>query len=93
MEAITSRALLLTSLGRAVKHAGQTTLYLTPMHAAKDKLLALIVNIRTALSHVRAVAEQLPQTDRRKTFFDYVVAKINRPLTPWITSDRFTMAG
>jgi hypothetical protein len=40
MEAITSRALLLASVGRAVKHTGQTTLYLTPMHAAKDKLLA-----------------------------------------------------
>jgi hypothetical protein len=38
MEAITSRALLLAGVGRAVKHAGQTTLYLTPMHAAKDKL-------------------------------------------------------
>ena len=56
MEAITSRALLLAGVGRAVKHAGQTTLYLTPMHAAKDKLMALIANIRAALSHVRAVA-------------------------------------
>lgn len=41
MEAITSRALLLAGVGRAVKHAGQTTLYLTPMHAAKDKLMGL----------------------------------------------------
>ena len=54
MEAITSRALLLAGVGRAVKHAGQTTLYLTTMHAAKDKLIALIANIRVALSHVRA---------------------------------------
>ena len=50
MEAITSRALLLAGVGRAVKHAGQTTLYLTPMHAAKDKLMALIANIRAAES-------------------------------------------
>ena len=63
------------------------------MHAAKDKLLALIVNIRKALSHVRAVAEQLPQADRWKTFLDYVVAKINRPLPQWITSDLITTAG
>jgi hypothetical protein len=63
------------------------------MHAAKGKLLALIVNIRTALSHVRAVVEHLPQTDRWKTLLDYVVAKINRPLPPWITSDRITTAG
>ena len=91
--AITSRALLLASVGRAVKHAGQTTLYLTPMHAAKDKLLALIANIRAALSHVRAVAEQLPQTDRWKTFLDYVVAKITRPLPPWHPPDRIELAG
>ena len=83
MEAITSRALLLAGVGRAVKHAGQTTLYLTPMHAAKDRLMALIANIRAALAHVRAVAEQLPKIDRWKIFVDYVVAKILRPLMPW----------
>jgi hypothetical protein len=93
MEAITSRALLLASVGRAVKHAGQTTLYLTPMHAAKDKLLALIANIRAALGHVRDVAEQLPFTDRWKTFLDYVVAKITRPLPPWLPSAQLTAAG
>ena len=92
MEAITSRALLLASVGRAVKHAGQTTLYLTPMHAAKDKLLMLIANIRTALNHVRAAAEQLPLTDRWKAFLDYVVAKITRPLPPWQPPDQLTAA-
>ncbi len=93
MEAITSRALLLAGVGRAVKHAGQTTLYLTPMHAAIDKLLALITNIRAALSHVRSVAEQLPKTDRWKTFVDYVVAKITRPMPPWLPPNRLELAG
>ena len=93
MEAITSRALLLAGVGRAVKHAGQTTLYLTPMHAAKDKLLALIANIRAALSHVRAVAEQLPQAVRWKTFLDYVVARITPPLPPWSRTGQLMMAG
>jgi hypothetical protein len=93
MEAITSRALLLAGVGRAVKHAGQTTLYLTPMHAAKDKLIELIANIRVALSHVRAVAEQLPQTNRWKTFVDYVVAKITRPLPSWHSPDRLALGG
>lgn len=78
---------------RAVKHAGQTTLYLTQMHAAKDKLLGLIANIRAALSHVRAVAEQLPQADRWKTFLDYVVAKMTRPLPPWRRPDQLMMPG
>lgn len=93
MEAITSRALLLAGVGRAVKHAGQTTLYLTPMHAAKDKLIELIANVRAALSHVRAVAEQLPLTDRWKAFLDYVVAKITRPLLPWSRPIQLMRAG
>ena len=63
------------------------------MHAAKDKLIELIANIRGALSHVRAVAEQLPQTDRWKTFVDYVVAKITRPLPPWHPPDRLALVG
>jgi hypothetical protein len=63
------------------------------MHAAIDRLMTLITNVRAALSHVRTVAEQLPQTDRWKTFLDYVVAKITRPLPPWIPPDRLTPAG
>ena len=86
-----SRALLLAGVGRAVKHAGQITLYLTSMHAAKDKLMKLIAHVRAVLIHVRAVAEQLPQTDRWKTFLDYVVAKITRPLPPWYRPGRLAM--
>ena len=93
MEAITSRALLLAGVGRAVKHAGQTTLYLTPMHAATDKLMALLANIRAALSHVRAVAEQLPSTNRWTAFLNYVVAKITRPLPPWIAPEQLRATG
>ncbi len=93
MEAITSRALLLAGVGRAVKHAGQTTLYLTPMHAAKDKLMALLANVRAALGHVRAVAEQLPSTNSWTTFLNYVVAKIIRPLPPWIPPAQLMGAG
>lgn len=92
MEAITSRALLLTGVGRAVQHAGQTMLYLAPMHAAKGKLLALIGNIRAALGHVRAVAEQLPLADRWKMFLKYVVAKITWPLPPWLPAERHKSA-
>jgi hypothetical protein len=88
MEAITSRALLLAGVGRSVKHAGQTTLYLTPMHAAKDKLMMLIANVHEALAHVKTVAEQLPDTCRWKAFVDYVVAKITRPLPPWLLLHR-----
>ena len=93
MEAITSRALLLAGVGRAVKHAGQTTLYLTPMHAATGKLMALLANVRAALSHVRAVAEQLPSINRWTAFLNYVVAKITRPLPPWIAPEQLMATG
>ncbi len=76
MEAITSRALLLAAVGKATQHAGQTTLYLTPLHAAKTSIMLLIANIRAALSHVRKVAEQSPAADRWKTLLDYIVARI-----------------
>jgi hypothetical protein len=76
MEAITSRALLLAAVGRATKHAGKTTLDLTPMHAAKTNLMRLIANIRAALGHVKKVAEQYPAADRWKTLLDYIVARI-----------------
>ena len=92
MEAITSRALLLAGVGRAVKHAGQTTLYLTPMHAARDKLMGLIANVHAALSHVKAVAEQMPRADRWTVFLDYVVARIIRPLPPWPMQKQVAMA-
>jgi hypothetical protein len=76
MEAITSRALLLASVDRATQHAGQTTLYLTPMYAARTTLMALIANIHAALIHVKTVAEQFPAVDRWKALLDYIVARI-----------------
>ena len=76
MEAITSRALLLASVGRAIQHAGQTTLYLTPMHAARTTLMMFVANIRAAISHVRRVAEQLPTLNRWKILLNYIVARI-----------------
>jgi hypothetical protein len=82
MEAITSRPLLLAAVGRAVKHAGQTILHLTPMHAAKDNLMKLISNVRQALNHMKAIAEQLPSADRWKTLLAYIVARIILKRTP-----------
>ena len=67
MEAITSRPLLLAAVGRAVRHGGQTTVYLTPMHAARENLMKLISNVRQALNHVKAIADQclLPTAGKR----------------------------
>ncbi len=85
MEAITSRPLLLAGVGRAVKHAGQTTLYLTAMHAASQHLIALISNVRNALAHVKTIAEQLPKVDPWHTLLNYIVSKITRRPPPIYT--------
>ena len=82
MEAITSRPLLLAGVGRAVKHAGQCTLYLTAMHAAGKSLIALVSNIRLALAHVKMIAEQLPMVDRWHVLLNYIVSKITRRPPP-----------
>ena len=52
MEAITSRPLLLAAVGKAASHAGQTTLYLTPLHGKAGALKTLIANVRAAFRHV-----------------------------------------
>jgi len=88
MEAITSRPLLLAGVGRAIKHAGQTTLYLTPMHAAKKKVVSLVDNIRRALRHAKLVAEQLKSLDPWQAFIDYVVTRITKKLPPWMINDQ-----
>jgi Transposase DDE domain group 1 len=92
LEAITSRALLLAAVGRATKHAGQTTLYLTPMHGAQKTLKRLISNVRQALNHVQAIAEQLPTIDRWKSLLDYIAARIKLS-SPAILTPKALTAG
>jgi Transposase DDE domain len=85
MEAITSRPLLLAAVGKAASHAGQTTLYLTPLHAKADLLKSLVANISAALAHVRAAAEQFKTADPWTLLLRYVsdkIAPIIGPFTP-----------
>jgi hypothetical protein len=69
LEAVTSRPLLLAAVGKATSHAGQTQLYLTPMHAKTETIKTLVSNIRKALGHIKACAEQLARIDRWATFY------------------------
>jgi hypothetical protein len=82
LEATTSRPLLLSAVGRAISHAGQTTLYLTSMHAKTEKVKSLISNIREALSHVWKAAQQLKTLDRWATLLNYISNKIVHALSP-----------
>jgi hypothetical protein len=76
MEAITSRPLLLAAVGTVANHAGQTTLYLTPLHGKASMLKPLIANIRAALQHVKDTAEQFKVIDRWAVLLRYVSEKI-----------------
>ena len=87
MEAITSRPLLLAAVGKAANHAGQTTLYLTPLHGKAHALKALIANIGAALQHVRAAAEQFKSIDPWTLLLRYVSDKIAPTLGPFRPPD------
>lgn len=82
MEAITSRPLLLAAVGRAARSAGQTTLYLTALHGKARVLKPLIGNIRAALQHVRATAEQFNTRDPWTVLLRYISDKIAPALAP-----------
>ncbi len=75
-EALTSRPLLLAAVGRAVNHSGQTTLYLTPMHAEAGLIKSMIANVHAAINHVRRAAEQLPKLNRWATLLAYICQRI-----------------
>ena len=85
LEAITSRPLLLAAVGKVASHAGQTQLYLTPLHAKTQTIKALVANIRAALQHVRAAAEQLPTLDRWATLVRYICQRIAPSIGPIVS--------
>jgi len=93
VEAITSRPLLLAAVGKAVNHANQMTLYLTPLHGKATALKALIANIGAALRHVWQAAEQLVQPDHWALLVRYVSDKIAPTLRPFQPPDALPATG
>jgi hypothetical protein len=93
MEAITSRPLLLAAVGTAASHAGQTTLYLTPLHGKTPVLKTLIANIRAALQHVKNTAEQFKSIDPWAVFLRYVSNKIAPAFAPFTPPDSLPDTG
>lgn len=75
-EALTSRPLLLATVGRATSSGHQTTLYLTPMHAETGLIKSMIANVQVAIRHVNAAAEQLPKLDRSRALLAYICQRI-----------------
>jgi Transposase DDE domain group 1 len=93
MEAITSRPLLLAAVGKAASHAGQTTLYLTPLHGKANALKVLIANVGAALQHVRAAAEQSNSIDPWTLLLRYVSEKIAPTLGSFRPPDTLPATG
>jgi hypothetical protein len=60
LEAITSRPLLLSGIGRLTSHAGQAHLAITPIHARAHEARKLLTALSERLKAWKATAEQLP---------------------------------
>jgi hypothetical protein len=62
MEAITSRPLLLTSVGRLTQSGRQKKLMLTTQHANKDKIYQACQRLSKFFNHLKIIAPQLTPT-------------------------------
>lgn len=60
LEAITSRPLLLTGVGRKTSHAGQQHLTIAPVHGKGAKAIDLLTTVSQRLKEWKSIAEQLP---------------------------------
>ena len=60
MEAITSRPLLLSGVGRKTTHAGQQHLTIAPMHGKASQAISLLTKMSLRLKEWKSIAEQSP---------------------------------
>ena len=60
MEAITSRPLLLSGVGRKTSHAGQQYLTIAPMHGKASQAISLLTKVSLLLKEWMRIAEQSP---------------------------------
>ena len=79
-EAITSRPLLLHAIGRKTSHSNQSTLTLTSLHAAANKIQVAMKAVAGFLSHIRSIAEQLKPVARWRLILLAIVRAF--PLKP-----------
>jgi hypothetical protein len=77
----------------AANHAGQTTLYLTPLHGKTPVLKTLIANIRAALQHVKNTAEQFKSIGPWTVLLRYVSNKIAPVFAPFTPPDSLPATG
>ena len=78
-EAITSRPLLLYSVGRIIKSGGQTMLRITSTHAEAAQAQSLLTRLSVFLSGLLNTAEQLPSLERWRQIWRRILAPYQQP--------------
>ena len=73
---------LQAAVGRAASHRGQALPYLTQMHSDVGLIKSTIANVRAAIGHVGAAAEQSPKLDRWATPQAYIRRRIVCQIPP-----------
>ena len=86
-------SMLMAAVGKVANHAGQATPYLTPLHGKANILKPLIANIRAALQHVKATAEQFKTADPWAVLMRYVSDRIAPTLGPFRHMDVLPATG
>lgn len=83
LEAITSRPLLLSGIGRLTSHAGQAQLSITPMHAQAQHARTLLTAVSERLKAWKRTAEQLPMMSVWQRVCEFIVTHVTG--FNWIT--------
>lgn len=81
-EAITSRPLMLQSVGRKTTHAGQTVVTVTSSHAKAASVQAAILELARFFKELTRTAEQLGITDKIKLIAQRAFGKLLATLPP-----------
>jgi len=76
LEALTSRPLLLSGIGRLTSHAGQAQLSITPLHAKAKHAQALLTAVSEKLRAWKTTAEQLPVVSVWQRVCAFIVANV-----------------
>ncbi len=72
-EAITSRPLLLTSIGRLTKHGNKKTIQITSTHGKTGKLAKAWANLDSIFSELKSIAPQLTPGDYWRRFLTRII--------------------
>lgn len=92
LEAITSRPLLLYAVGKQTRRQGRTTVTITGTHAKTDKIQRVEKRLTRFLKTLKAAAEQLTPSDRRRIILSRAFSRLlkGKPLYSPLLLPHFT---